>query len=352
LFRKSAVIGGILGTALALGLSWRLGLSLWITAGCALAAVAAALGEALLEKVVTGEERLVNYHQQIAAFGICAAGLALSGAPVPAYLDVVAMGVALFLACGRVGCLTAGCCHGRPARWGIRYGAVHAAEGFPAALVGVRLFPVQALESFWCLGIAVSGSIWLWSGAPPGSVWSWHAMAYGLGRFGFEFLRGDAERPYRWGFSEAQWTALLTVAGVIGLEMMGWLPRQLWQWGGLLGLVVVMAGVSLYTRRNPEYERLRQPRHLYELAEALRALQSEAAVTGTVMVATTSLGVQISAGIEGARMHYTVSRRGAALTQKTADLLAALIVGLRHAGAFYRVLPGQTAGVYHLLIEV
>ena len=47
--------------------------------------------------------------------------LSLLDAPVLSYLDVTVLSLGLFLAWGRLGCLMAGCCHGRPQNWGVRY---------------------------------------------------------------------------------------------------------------------------------------------------------------------------------------------------------------------------------------
>ena len=47
---------------------------------------------------------------------LAVAGTAARSARRPSpYLDATALGLGAFLACGRVGCTLAGCCHGRPA---------------------------------------------------------------------------------------------------------------------------------------------------------------------------------------------------------------------------------------------
>src|SRR5207253_2733687 len=113
-----------------------------------------------------------------------------------------------FLAFGRVGCTMVGCCHGRPGRIGLCYREEHADEGFPRYLVGVRLVPVQALESLGVAAIVGVGVALVVAGSTSGTALAWYAAAYAVLRFFLEFLRGDAGRRYSWGFSEAQWTSL------------------------------------------------------------------------------------------------------------------------------------------------
>lgn len=110
----------------------------------------------------TGEEYLLNsYHAQAVFLTLSGALLRLWRQPAPAYLDLAAIGIAAMIACGRIGCLTAGCCHGRPLRWGARhgvcYGPDHVAEGLELYLAGVRLFPTQALGVAGGLLIATVG---------------------------------------------------------------------------------------------------------------------------------------------------------------------------------------------------
>ncbi|HEY6176598.1 MAG TPA: prolipoprotein diacylglyceryl transferase family protein, partial [Kofleriaceae bacterium] len=85
-----------------------------------------------------------------AAFGAVAAvvvtGLAID-ARVWRLLDVAVLGIGVFLVFGRLGCFHVACCHGRPARRGVVYGAAHVAVGFWPCWQGRPLFPVQLVES-------------------------------------------------------------------------------------------------------------------------------------------------------------------------------------------------------------
>ena len=104
-------------------------------------------GWALLRRRIAGRESYVAFEHVWVALLASAGAASLFGAPVLASLDAVSLGLATFLAFGRIGCLSAGCCHGLPSSVGVVYGHEHARQGFSRHLVGVRLFPVQILET-------------------------------------------------------------------------------------------------------------------------------------------------------------------------------------------------------------
>src|SRR6266566_1439622 len=49
-------------------------------------------------------------------------------------------------------------------------------------------------------------------------ILTFYIIVYGCGRFCLEFFRGDATRPYLYGFSEAQWTSLLLAMAALLAE--------------------------------------------------------------------------------------------------------------------------------------
>jgi hypothetical protein len=110
-------------------------------------------------KIITGEEQIIYYHHEIAVMAMLALFLRLTRQPLLPYLDVGILGIGMFLAFGRVGCLMVGCCHGRPYKFGVCYRPEHAKEGFPDSLVGMRLFPIQAVESMFVLGVLLLGDV-------------------------------------------------------------------------------------------------------------------------------------------------------------------------------------------------
>ncbi|MGB9178148.1 MAG: prolipoprotein diacylglyceryl transferase family protein [Pyrinomonadaceae bacterium] len=248
-FRICGLGGLALASALSLSLAIYLGLSLWVEAALVLTAVPTFYLFAMSIKVTTGVERFTYYHHQIVFLLSSALLLKLLHQPVLPYLDVSILGVGLLMACGRIGCLMVGCCHGKPSLLGIAYGAEHAAAGFRHDYVGVRLFPVQVVEAAWVLCVVSVGVALLLQGsAPQGTALSWYVVAYALGRFVFEFARGDAERPYLRGFSEAQWTSLFLVCATLCAELAGLIVFQRWHAGALVLLSLLMLAVALRRR--------------------------------------------------------------------------------------------------------
>lgn len=354
--RSAFQVCGYTGLALAILLAMtpviHLGLSSWVMAGLVLSAMGTFLALAMITKIITGEESIVYYHHEIAVMVMAAALLRLLHQPILLYLDVTILGIGTFLVCGRVGCLMVGCCYGRPHRWGVRYRPEHAAAGFTPHLVGVRLFPVQLLESLWVCGIVLLGIFLVMRGSQPGGALVWYTVAYGLGRFIFEFCRGDPGRTYLGGFSEAQWTSLLLMTAAVLAELLGLLPFRSWHLAATVGLVVIMA--ALAATDNPD-RRIFHPRHVGEVADLLSAAHARAAESSELHIGQTSLGIQISASTvqDGTKYLdvFAFSRRDEPLSDETARKLARLALQLRHCGDGGELLRGQDS-VYHLLIPV
>jgi phosphatidylglycerol:prolipoprotein diacylglycerol transferase len=108
----------------------------------------------------------------------------------PAF-DVLAPSLALGQALGRLGCLSAGCCYGRPLEPGAAWGLT-----FPPgsqAPAGLPLWPTQAVEAFFlallALGlIAALRASWC---RRPGRVAALYLAGAGALRLAMEFMRGD-----------------------------------------------------------------------------------------------------------------------------------------------------------------
>jgi hypothetical protein len=324
-FRVCGVAGLIAATCLSEALAVRPG----VQGALVVVAVLTFLGLALTTKVVTGRETLIYYHHEIAVLLAAAAAAAALQAPVLRQLDATALGLGAFLACGRVGCLRAGCCHGRPARRrGIRYGRAYVAEGFPAHLVGVALVPVQLIEAAAVAGLVVAGSVAVAAGAAPGTGLVLYVTGYALLRFGLEWLRGDEGRREAAGLSEAQWTSLTLLAVVAALGLLGAVPG-----GGIAELAGLAACLGVAAIRRPAG--MSSPAHVREIAEAL----------GHGGVATTSRGLRLSGGETGGVAHYTLSH----VPPEAAVSAAEVVRRLRHPGAPSRLLPGP-ASVLHVVI--
>jgi prolipoprotein diacylglyceryltransferase len=240
-------MGVVAGTAVIFGLTAEEGLSLGMTA--AIVGMVAALSLALFKStrllrrphpVLLWAKRGV-YHFQIVALICTIALLEAAGRPVLPYLDVLAIGMMVYQLFGRIGCLMAGCCHGRPYPWGVRYGREHAATGYVYFVQGVRLFPVQLLEALWLLALALGALAILLGDQRAGAVVPFYIVGYGVGRFALEFARGDMRRVVIRGLSEPQWTALALIAAVMILQLGGVLPGAWWLTAAPLSACVAVA---------------------------------------------------------------------------------------------------------------
>jgi hypothetical protein len=316
-------------------------------------------------KILAGGELIIYYHHEIAVVAMTALFLRLIRQPVLPYLDIAVLGVGLFLTCGRIGCLMVGCCHGRPCHWGIKYGDEHARAGFPDYLVGVRLFPIQALESVLALCIVACGTVLVLKQYPPGSALVFYIVSYGWGRFCMEFARGDTARRYLLGFSEAQWTSLLLALAVMGAERARILPVSRWHWTAALGMAAAMVLISIGRRFDGSHRfELLHPRHLREVIGALDHLEgllrwadgqlklnNPAAI---IHVARTSLGYRISAGETAATSHaikhYSVSHENGSLSAGAARTLARLIAHRQPSSSSFAIVE-RGAGVLHILFD-
>jgi hypothetical protein len=355
-YMMSGCLGFLLGFGLTAKLIVRGDLSTWVFVAIVITSVLIFLALAMATKIVVGDELIIYYHHEIAALSGIALFLRLLHQPVLPYLDIFVLGLGVFLACGRIGCLLVGCCHGRPCRWGITYREHHADAGFTPYYVGIPLFPVQALESLFALAVVGFGVRMVLHGSAPGSTFSWYVIAYGFGRFCFEFLRGDPERPYFFGFSEAQWTSLILMSLTVYSEFSHALPRQPWHGGITLAVVLLMVAVSLHRRfRKTPTHWLLHPRHIREVAGALEyAAAWPTRVEPEIRVGCTSLGIQISSAASDISAgeicaHYCLSRRVQPLTIDAAAILAGIICQLQHHPRHFRLIPGNN-NVFHCVI--
>jgi uncharacterized membrane protein YhdT len=358
-----------LAFALALGafLVRETGLSLWNIAGLALAAMGTFLCLAMITKIVTGTEQLIYYHHEIAIVLVTGLISRLLHQPVLRYLDITILAVGTFLTFGRIGCLMVGCCHGRPSTWGICYREEHEKEGFARYLVGVRLFPIQAVEALWVFTVVAIGTKFVLGGAAPGTALAWYTIAYGSARFLFEFVRGDTDRPYTLGFSQGQWLSLWLMSALVWAELSGRIAFQRWHVMVAFALPLIMLLVAL--RRKSDTARTFQivhPHHVREIAGAMQSLEASCSqqpspAFSEIPIVSTSIGLQISAGTTR-RMgkvisHITISCRGRRLTRQAAQIVADVIQQLgvstqrelvsREEGVFHMLLPGAQNGGLH-----
>jgi phosphatidylglycerol:prolipoprotein diacylglycerol transferase len=108
--------------------------------------------------------------------------------------DVFAPGIALGHAVGRLGCLMAGCCFGRPTSlpWAITFHDPVAAANVGTPL-GVPLHPTQVYEAGAEALILFALLAFERRGRPfPGRTFWVYMLLYGVSRFVIEFYRGDS----------------------------------------------------------------------------------------------------------------------------------------------------------------
>ncbi len=139
--------------------------------------------------------------------------------------DVFAPGIALGHVTGRLGCLAAGCCYGRPTSlpWGITFTNPLAAANVGTPL-GIPLHPTQIYEAGAELLILVvllatekRGRLF------PGRTFWGYMFLYAVSRYIIENYRGDPRGTVFGIFSTSQFISLLLAP--LSLVMLVWLSK-------------------------------------------------------------------------------------------------------------------------------
>jgi len=288
-FRTAGITGYYLAVATTLGAALLAGRGLLPAAGLLLVCGLSFFLQVYLRRWMEGSERLVLMQQVWQALALSALGLWALGLPVLPWLDVLAPGVAVFLAGGRVACTLAGCCHGRPSALGLRYGDEHAADGFPPHLVGVRLFPVQLVECAGLVVIAATSFVAI-PFAAEGRVFAWFLASYAVLRFGTEALRGDP-RPHALGLSQPRWMALVQLAVAMAITRD---PARPVADAVVFGvLLAALAGSLAAMRHFDARPALLSAAHGDQVREVARALAALSADGGEPRTASTSRGAVV-----------------------------------------------------------
>jgi len=306
--------------AAVLFVAWDLPLSDRLVA--ALAPPLAFLMVVKIAQAIVGVERIVFFQTAVAGVVAAAAVDALAGSNPARVADIATIGIGTFLVFGRLGCFAVACCHGRPARRGVVYGAEHVRAGFWARWQGRRLWPTQLVESATSLVLVIVGLTVGWN--DPGLPAVIYITSYSLVRFALELVRGDPHRPHRLGLSEAQWTSPAT-AIVCAI----WRPSLATI---AVAVVLVVAAIALaVVRRRRE---LFATPHLAELDRAC----------ATAEKTETSLGVSISRhDLPDGRIDWVVSSTHPRWSPATARRLADLMWD------HYELVPGQMPGIIHVV---
>ena len=217
-FRSLGIVGYHVAVVVLVLTALRTGLSLGLALVVAAIAGLSFFGWGLLRRAITKRETLVVMEHVWIAYGLIAVFAWAIGVPIAPVVDVFSVGVATFVAFGRFGCATVGCCHGYPSRFGIRYGPDH---HLPARLTGARLFPVQLLEAGALLLISVIG--FLCTAGPPGTATVWFLASYAVARYGLQRLRFD--RPTLAGRAQvARAMCVLQLGAAVVLDLLSRTP--------------------------------------------------------------------------------------------------------------------------------
>ena len=145
----------------------------------------------------------------------------LSGVAVLVLVDAFALSMPIGHALGRLGCLSYGCCFGRPTRGplAITYRNRLAKAVRVGELRNVRLHPTALYEAALDLGILLVVTAAVLLDAPVGLPSALALLLYGVGRFGIEFLKDNQGRMLLAGWSVNHFLSLAMAAlGVLVLR--------------------------------------------------------------------------------------------------------------------------------------
>ena len=165
----------------------------------------------------------VFYGGLILAIGVAFWFIARRRMPFWRTCDVFAPAISLGHVTGRLGCLAAGCCYGKPTTlpWGITFHNPLAANvGTP---LGIPLHPTQLYEAgaeLLILGLLLATE--RRGRAFEGRTFWLYILLYAVSRFIIEFYRGDP-RGMVMGFSTSQFISL--VLGPLSIIMLVYLSR-------------------------------------------------------------------------------------------------------------------------------
>jgi len=134
------------------------------------------------------------------------------------FADLVAPGVILAQAVGRVGCTLNGCCYGTETSlpWGIIYPSSYYIDGWSyfvdPKFVGVAVHPTQLYEIIFCLIVFALLLKLRGRFKPDGSLFLIYLSIYSLWRVGIDFLRDYETPPLIFGLHQAQIIGIIVLA--------------------------------------------------------------------------------------------------------------------------------------------
>ena len=112
--------------------------------------------------------------------------------------------IPLFHFFGRIGCFLSGCCYGIESKIGFTY-----KHSLVESANNVNRFPIQLVESFYNLIIFIILTILYKKNKLKGKLVYLYLFIYSIGRFIFEFFRGDSYRGFILGLSTSQFISII-----------------------------------------------------------------------------------------------------------------------------------------------
>ncbi|WP_299453948.1 prolipoprotein diacylglyceryl transferase family protein [uncultured Microscilla sp.] len=333
----------VLSLIINLGLCAHIGLSYVVCVSLYIVALLAFYGLAFISKALLGYEHYVLLRYSLAVNIVLAIMLwyvTISANEYWHYLDLFAIALALMIAIGRIGCQTVGCCHGKPCNW--RFYTAYSFKNVSHKPV-VRFVPIQLIESCFAFFLAALGIFYKLTNADAGVFFIVFWVLYAIGRYIFEFYRGDPDRPYWKGFSEAQWLCTGILGGIFLLQY--WHTLSL-VWWGISVVVVCIHCLVLFYRiiYQTAFYRLLEPIHLMEFSQ--KALQSKQGKE----VETTSQKIKVSCTALGAdQCLYTLSHVDRVLPRRWAKRLFKHLQYTAHPARPTKI-EYYNQGVYHLIV--
>lgn len=120
------------------------------------------------------------------------------------YYDIFAFSIPLFHFFARIGCFLAGCCYGVESKIGFTY--THA---YVESANNVNRLPIQLIESSYNLILFIILYYMYKKNKIKNKLLGLYLILYPIGRFIFEFFRGDEYRGFLFGFSTSQIVSML-----------------------------------------------------------------------------------------------------------------------------------------------
>ncbi|KPK45334.1 MAG: hypothetical protein AMK74_03855 [Nitrospira bacterium SM23_35] len=163
------------------------------------------------------EGGLVFYGGVLLAVPVAVWHIKRNGMDLWSTADILAPSIAIGHAFGRLGCLAAGCCHGRPAEdlpWGIIF-----TDPESLAPTNVLLHPTQLYESAGELLIFLALILTRTRKSFDGQLFMMYLILYAVLRFLVEFFRGDIGRGFIMeNMSVSQGISILIfITGILGI---------------------------------------------------------------------------------------------------------------------------------------